>query len=168
MLDLYYSSPHIESGQLWYSQARVECLKIAWEHSLRLETVIGIVAVMSPRLYWGKNILYAKNLIKGSGPCAVIGANKQKAKLVLNGADPLDILSGLKVRSFYSNILWAGTDNEVTIDGWMLHLMGYKSGYSPKPNLYKRLADIIREQAGQVSIPAPQYQAVLWMTARGK
>lgn len=98
------------------------------------------------------------------------GANKEKARMILLGENPLSVLRGLKTGSFYLNILNPEEGYTVTIDGHMANIWRGKraklslSGISDGE--YTTIASGVRELAASRGISANAAQATLWITWR--
>jgi hypothetical protein len=168
ILDLYNSADSAarNDGMEWYTIARNDCAEFAREFNLDIVTAVGIVAALSPNMRWDRNIKAARALIQGE-TCAAYPANRDKANRILAGELPLDVLGGLKVRAFYGNILSAGSDVNVTIDG---HAFNAAHGIAQPvknanvtPREFARLTRAYRVAARIVGIPAPAMQAIVWV-----
>lgn len=157
-----------KSGLQWYAQAHDECKKLADEMGLEVWRVIAIVAVLSPKCPWEKNIEYARNLILGEGSCGALGPNKAKAREILElktKRAALKRVRGPKVTSFYWNILRRGYDSNVTVDVHMLRLFEpHMASVGKAP--YRRITEQIRRLAQLVKYSPAQVQAVLWTVQR--
>lgn len=163
------SNHDIVEGLGWYEAAKHECQLLARRNGLKLETAIAVVAALSPRVNWGRNVIAAEALVRGY-PGEGFGANKDKARRILAGAAPLDVLSGNKVVSFYHNIRRPTSSNEVTLDRWALRV-AYGSGYTAKINTptdkqYWEVANIYREVAAEVGLLPLQLQAITWVSIK--
>jgi hypothetical protein len=168
ILDLYNSadSDARTAGIEWYAIAHADCVAFAREYNLDIVTAVGIVAALSPNMRWDRNIKAARAILENS-TCAAYPANRDKARRILAGESPLDVLGGLKVRAFYGNILSAGNDSAVTIDG---HAFNAAYGLSQPvklakvtPREFARLTRAYRVAARIVGIPAPAMQAIVWV-----
>ena len=156
----------------WYPIAHAFCAQ--WAQAFGLETwqVAGIVAALSPQLSWEKNkeqaiesIARLQNSRTLDGMMAY-PANKAKAIRIFKGEAPLDVLGGMKVRSFYRNIM---LDTEsVTIDrhacAIALHgLNTDKSGQvSVTDKLYRLLARAYADVAHNYGVAPFVIQSVTW------
>mgnify|MGYP001822910179 CR=1 FL=1 len=172
ILDVYnQASPlDIAEGLRWYHEAKRECQNLARRNRITLKQAIGIVAALSPRVNWGRNVIAAQNLVRGI-PGEGFGANKVKAGKILEGADPEDILRGDKVTSFYSNILRPSSSTAVTIDRWAIRVtMGADHWSSkvntPTPKQYLQLGNEYREAAAIVGLKPLELQAITWVTIK--
>ena len=99
----------------WYGAARIFCVGIGRPHGLTLEAVAGAIAALSPQVSWREQTAYAPAILDAWAQDAPIPgpgytANKVKAVRILDGAPPLDVLGGPKVRAFYRCILTGGAD----------------------------------------------------------
>lgn len=154
----------------WYATAHDECAKLAEELDLEVWRVIAVVAVLSPKCPWNRNIEYARNLILGEGVCGALGPNKVKARRILElktKKAALKQVKGPKVRSFYSNILRRGYDTNVTVDTHMQKLIEPHL-VSVQKACYRRITERIQELARIVGYAPAQVQAVLWEVQRAR
>jgi hypothetical protein len=146
-------------------------MTIALETGLALEQAIGIIAALSPQQQWWQNVMLARQASEAG--VMVQGHttdNMRKVNEILQGAEPLDVLGGLKVRSFYVNILEAGTDDGVTIDrhAWRTvcgrHELGQRSAV-PTDKAYLLAAEAFQAAARHCEEPitAAQLQATVWI-----
>ncbi len=172
ILDVYtQSSPgDIASGLRWYEAAKQECSNLARRNNVKLGQAIGIVAALSPRVNWGRNVIAAQNFIRGI-PGEGFGANKIKAAKILEGSNPVDILRGDKVTAFYSNILRPHSSVAVTIDRWAIRVTLGSDSWKVKVNTptakqYIQLGNEYRESAALVSLRPLELQAITWVTIK--
>ena len=123
ILKVYKVSVNSEQND-WYSEAHqfgVEVssfLKSFKNYDVTVNQVLGIVSALSPLKEWEKNKEIAVDFIL-TGDCGHMGANKRKARAILDcdGSDDkiLEILSGPKTSRFYMNMMYPdGTG--VTVD----------------------------------------------------
>src|SRR3954452_19274162 len=93
VLRTYYAAnfEEISGGLLFYSQASGEACRRIPDRDR--ETVLGVVAALSPQCPWARNIRYAELLIY-DGDCPSCGARKAVARDILAGARPEDRLGG--------------------------------------------------------------------------
>jgi len=116
-------------GNAWYPTAKAAAKALQEAYGVRLEVAIGVIAALSPRNKWERNLADAEALIKvykidpqsaANVKVCTFGKNKAKALQILaltdaNWASVLAILSGPKLREFASCII--GNCDEVCIDG---------------------------------------------------
>jgi hypothetical protein len=161
------------NGKRWYQDAHNTAQVIANDTDLPIETVIGIIAAMSPRLRWNKNIEYARLLCEfGSAIRLPIFKNSMtKALAIYNGSDPLSILSGPKTRVFYQLILEPSRKDIVCVDTWAARVVLGDANYnwqrvSVRQDNYHRYATPYFEAAQEFDITPSQAQAISWVVIR--
>lgn len=156
----------------WYPIAHGFCALLAQTFGLETFQFAGIVAALSPQLSWQKNkaqalefVARAQNGQSLSGLMAY-PANLEKARRILAGENPLNVLGGNKVRSFYLNIML--DESAVTIDRHATSIALYglsvaKSGQvSVTDKLYRLLAQAYKDVALSYSITPYVLQSVTW------
>jgi hypothetical protein len=177
------SGAEIAEGEYWYARASMVCRGIAEQYKLPLETVAGVLAALSPNNRWSRNIIDTEAIVKAyvlSGQdvnavkVSTFGKNKAKAIAILQGAAPLDVLGGLKVRAFYGCVIGG---NEVCVDGHAYSIwLGQRVPTSKTPKisakLYQQIADDYNLAATQINTitgrcyTGAQIQAITWVTWR--
>jgi hypothetical protein len=157
----------LHHGLAWYAQAAGEsCRRIP---DYNRETVLGVVAALSPQTAWARNIKYAEMLIY-EGRCPSTGTRMRTASDILAGANPAERLGGNKVRSFYECLRDQESD-AVCVDGHAFSCWsGERIATSKCPRigdkLYGVIADDFREAARVVGVRPHQVQAATWVTWR--
>lgn len=167
-------------GARWYADALQFCADVAQSTGLPISTVAGVTAALSPNNRWPRNQADAERLCRAFSAGTIADAaavkvstfngNKSKALQILAGAQPLDVLGGLKVRAFYSCILG---DNAVCIDGhaYAIWLGSYvPTTKTPKisPKLYASISAAYAQAAQTINsvmgatYSAAQVQAITW------
>ncbi|MEU7570313.1 hypothetical protein [Micromonospora sp. NPDC049240] len=109
-----------ERGALWYADAGVITEALSAQTGYSREAVAAVIAHLSPRTRWARNIAGATALVYGQEPAGCIGMNVQRARRALMSPDPLGTLNGPKVRRFAANIL--GDRDAVTVDVWAMRV----------------------------------------------
>lgn len=103
----------------WYSDARKVAINIANESDLPLIVVCGVIAAISPKMNWKRNIEEARTMCL-TGECKQMGFLKDKARAIINStgtkSEILKILNGEKISAFFLNIYEPHTSENVTID----------------------------------------------------
>jgi hypothetical protein len=170
-------------GVRWYEEAQAFASDIAVQFGFSLETAAGILAVLSPGVRWSQQLRSTAAFVQAvldspdetnpkAYPGSFLGANKEKARQIVNGADPDEIVSGVKVRAFYANIL--GMEG-LTIDRWALRIAVGDLALSPdecaallRPSSRVRKSVVVAyiDVADDVGIPAHHLQAITWVVAR--
>jgi hypothetical protein len=182
ILKLYRQATHADTlnGIEWYARAERMAIHIADTHDLPVNTVIGVMAALSPNNRWERNCKDTDTMCgawqKGDNMDAfkVSCYNTMKAKAwsilqdaLIDDEDILTRLNGQKIRSFYSNI--RGLD-EVTIDGHALNIArNTREGLtSDKTNMgkkqYRELQSAYIRAAHRVGVKPHVLQAITWTT----
>ena len=169
-------------GVEWYDRAKRISQAIAKDTGVHINTVIGVMAALSPNNKWDINVrntlVMCDAWVNGDGiddfKVSTYGANKRKAWSMLyddltDDDDILTRLNGQKTRSFYSNI--RGLD-EVTIDGHALNIArGVRFNLTDDQTnigkrLYRELQDAYVRAAKRVGVEPHELQAITWTTWR--
>lgn len=165
------TAQEVIDGMRWYRVAQSDAKRLT---GLGRVKAAGIVAALSPQKRWEMNLEIAREFVRSGGLASVhVKANCDKARAILNGADPMDILGGLKVRAFYQNLADPETSGPVTIDGhafciWQGKRIGLGSDLRV-PSSARAHSEIVqdyREAAGIVGILPHQLQAITWVAWR--
>lgn len=171
------------NGARWYPEASNIAYALVNRYGVSYFQAVGVIAALSPRNKWERNLADAENLIKvfsidpesvDSVKVCTFGPNKAKAIRILNEKPAshdavLAILSGPKLQEFYSCI--AGINDEVCIDGHAYSIWaGDRITLADIPSIGKKLRKEIkadyREAALQAGISAAEMQAVTWCAWR--
>lgn len=160
-------------GMDWYADAQRWCRRTAHAHDLTPHTVAGVVAALSPGVGWEVN-KRACNVFIASGKAAGYPLSTQRAREILDGERPLDVLGGNKVCSFYRNIAYQCPES-VTIDRHAASVLtgipsprwadDYKNVLE-RAGVYEHAADIYRTVADEYDILPHQCQAITWLAHR--
>lgn len=93
---------------------------------------------------------------------------KTRSLSYLNGVNFLDDAKGLKIRSFYQNILDPTSVEPVTVDGHMLSAWVGRRMLMKEAAMarfkYREVANDVREAADQFLLIPSQFQAIIWFT----
>ena len=172
-----------QDGITWYPAAKAIAVKLAERYSIPAAQAIGVIAALSPRNRWERNIQDADSLIAAyiaGGPeqaqltkVCTFGANKAKAvKILESGLETLptalDILSGPKLREFASCI--AGLP-DVCIDGhayciWAANRTGLKDVPAIGVKLRREIKADYQTAADELGITSSACQAITWVVWR--
>jgi len=171
-------------GLAWYDTAHSEAVDLADTFGLPVDTCAGIIAALSPQQQWDVNLAQARVFIASKGTASVhfsLCVNRARAILNDPSADPLSILGGPKVRSFYRNIAEPQTPGPVTIDRHAVAILhGTDTPYflSTYPKLldrkaiyriatgYYRCAARLYSEHNNTTYHPHQIQAVAWVAHR--
>ncbi len=172
-----------QDGIAWYPQARSIARAIADRYGIHPAEAAGVIASLSPRNRWERNVQDAESLIAayvaGGSDQALLtkvctfGANKARAVRILSAgvltdADVLAILSGPKLQEFYSCIQGI---SDVCIDGhafciWAANRTGLKDVPAIGVKLRREIKADYRVAAEELGISPSACQAVTWVTWR--
>jgi hypothetical protein len=174
------ATPHeITVGRAWYPQAYETARIMASDYGLCVQTVVGVIAALSPRNKWERNLLDAENLIEAycvdraqaaAVKVCTFGKGKAKAIQILDlDQDPftdaiMGVLSGPKLREFASCILKL---DDVTVDGHAFCVWnGARTGLKAVPAIGVKLRAEIksdyRKAAAKLGLSPSECQAVTW------
>lgn len=169
----------IESGSRWYGGAEIIVQGIAAASGDTNETVAAVVAQLSPRTTWDRNVMGAWTLcLTGAQASGIMTANYGRAVSTLDagraGQDPIATIKGPKTNSFARNIL--GDRTAVTVDAWACRIAldpDWRRGDSGdvermlgRAGTYDAVANAYRVVAARLGIDATTLQASTWIRAR--
>lgn len=154
-----------DAGRAWYRTARRTAKRLARAHGCTLQTAAGVIAVLSPRLQWARNVTAAAEVLEGrSRVPGVFRASLAKARRIAAGERPEDVLSGPKVRAFYAALL--GDLDAAVVDVWIARAAGIED--APTDREYAQVAEALRMGAREVGEPTAVFQATTWVAIRGR
>jgi hypothetical protein len=181
VLDLA-SVADVVAGQDWYDKARDAAVALSDRYGVDVTTACGVIAALSPRNKWTRNLIDAENLINvyatsGAEACDTVkvctfGKNKDKALRILAAVPTLDmvesILSGPKLTEFFRCIIG---QNDVCIDGHAYSIwFGDRVTLANVPSIGVKLRRQIKADYIAVALkndmPAYELQAITWVTHR--
>jgi hypothetical protein len=162
-------------GKSWYATAREIAATLDPTDPSRAAAVI---AVLSPRVHWDRNVRMAAEVYAGITP-GCLKANANKARRIVDGEDPDSVVSGPKVRAFWHAIVNPSDPRAIVVDRHALdiaagqilddetrgRMLGRKGAYDGVCRLYTRAAGILSREYGQ-PVSAVQVQATTWVAWR--
>lgn len=162
-------------GRSWYATARAVAESL---DPTDPERAAAIIAVLSPRLNWDKNVEAAVEVYAGNHP-KVLGANAAKAARLMAGENPDDVVSGPKVRAFWHAIVNPSDPRAIVIDRHAFDVaantvlddeqrgkvLGRKGAYDDVCKLYVTAARILSRELGHEISPV-EVQATTWVAWR--
>lgn len=161
----------IEEGHAWYPTAHQIARDQAEEHLVPIEVTAGILAALSPRLGWGKNVMYAERMLSSLGTLdhGLLGRSLAHGRAIFDGAKPLDVLNGPKTRAFYQAILTAGQSPDPVIDvhAWAM-LLGERGTPPPTNAQYRAAAKCMTAASRVLGVNVHDIQATTWLTWRAR
>ena len=158
-------------GIRWYDKHTADIDVMAEQLATPRDQVAGVVAALSPRIQWSRNLQVARETILAfragmpiSSVRGVFQTNVLKSYAILRGES--DVLGGDKTRSFARNL--SGDTDAVTVDVWAMRAaMGFdKQSLTPKQ--YASIARSYRSAAARVGLTPRDFQAVVWCVERGR
>ena len=154
-------------GMGWYMQANQFASQLSGLFGIDVRQVAAVVAVLSPRNRWSQNQTDTIDMLE-HGECGALALGVGRAEWLIGGTDPDKILGGRKVRSFFGNIADPTSNMDVTLDGWMITILGLPHvKYIERRGVYDAIADAFRQRAAYLGIMPMQLQAALWIHGRG-
>ena len=154
-------------GATWYERAHAMARELDPQDVSR---AAGVLAALSPQTSWGVNVAWARQSLATGTAVGNTGDARGKAQAILDGADPLDVLGGDKVRAFYALILDPTDQSTVCVDrhavaiaaGKVLdkltgaRILARKGGYEATADTYRRAGKIL-------GVPPHAVQATTWL-----
>lgn len=153
------------NGADWYDLAYEFCVRLSREYFINPVRIAGIVAALSPQKNWDINKRLTIDFLQ-TGRAGQYKLLVNKAKQILSAPieDIPDILHGMKIRSFFLNIV--GSERVATIDRHMISAaVGYSYGKITNKG-YKYLESIIVHLAYIYQVEPKVFQAVVWNNYR--
>jgi len=162
-------------GNGWYTVAHDFAKSLDPENPRR---AAAILAVLSPRLSWTRNIEAALDVYAGRWP-KVLNTNARKAFRIRGGADPEEVVKGPKVRAFWHAIVDPSNPRAIVVDrhaidvaaGQVLTdnqrgvLLGRKGAYDKVCSMYVAAAKAL-SVAYRTEITPVEVQATTWVAWR--
>jgi hypothetical protein len=168
------SADDLAAGLSWYATANgtARALAAGTDGRVSLEQAAGVIAALSPRMQWGRNVRLAALVVDAHGlnlpmPGGVFRRQLDTACAILDGR--LDGPTGPKVSAFYRAIL--GDHDAVVVDVWAARAAGLDmpDGTTISPAQYRRIAAAYRSAAAAIGTVSPRdLQAAVWVATRGR
>jgi hypothetical protein len=157
-----------ESGARWYAEGELFIDSLAAQADHTREAVAAVVAHLSPRTTWQRNMLGAQSLILTGEAPGCLGANVERARRALASDQPLGTLNGPKVRRFAANLL--GCRESVTVDVWAARvafsLRDDAELILSRVGIYEAVEHTYRVAARRLGVDPVTTQATTWIVAR--
>lgn len=164
-------------GMNWYVEAHLLAKELESNYSLPSRGA-GVIAALSPRLRWDKNVAYARLAFALAGYdidsvenyIPTLKNSRRKALAMVNGAHPDNVMGkGLKTNAFYHNILHPYDSERVTVDKHAFDIAnGIRTGYSTviTDKNYRIVEAAYVEASNELGIAPLQAQAIAWVVWR--
>lgn len=159
------SDDQMNRGRAWYPVAH-DLAEMIGNGDVRKGA--GIIAALSPRMPWERNVSLAVDAGNGNVHGA-LSASLAKVQAILDGADPADVLPmSAKTGNFYVNILDPADPFAVTVDVWAHRIAtgDAKSAGPRTPRDYHECAEAYRIVAAEFGEIGGVTQAGTWNWAR--
>lgn len=181
LLFVYAAATNSEriSGRAWYNQAKLFVGRVAQTYGLEMRVVAAVVAALSPRNRWERNILDAENIIKAfiqgenyvDVKVATFYGNKDRAIAVLEQNDSTIVETSRKTESFLYNITQPELLDYITLDVWMcraLHGDLEMQAFTISEEQYETFQDAVKQAAELVGEHPVEFQAIVWQVLRDR
>lgn len=164
------SAQDLADGAAWYAEANAAARALAAGTNGRVSTeqTAGVIAALSPRMPWARNLHLAALLTDAF----VLGADIPGGAMRARIAEALDILagrkiapSGRKVAAFARAIL--GDESAVVVDVWAMRAAGVLGRESVTAGQYASIAVAYTDAAERLGVAPRTLQATTWVTIRG-
>lgn len=157
-------------GLFWYHVTHGALKRLATDHGTDLRTTVGVFAALSPGVTVEQNHRLAESLLfSGDASHPYGGDPTDKARAILDGADPTTVLGGPKVRSFYRNLMYPHRHGPVTIDRHAVAILfgrplsdSERGRALDRVGAYSYLAGIYRAVAREHDMSPHALQATTW------
>lgn len=171
-----------QQGQSWYARALAFARNLAADHNIDTMTIVGVIAALSPRNRWERNMQDAESMVKVSAAggtyadlmrlkVCTFSTGKQKAAKILtenitNRDELLATLKGPKLCEFFNCIL--GDSGDVCIDGHAYSIwVGDRITLANVPSIGVKLRRNIKadyqEAAKVLGVQPHVVQAITWV-----
>ena len=173
----------IQQGQSWYARALVFAVRLSDLYDIDTKTIVGVIASLSPRNRWERNMQDAESMVKAyangatykdlmSLKVCTFKTGKDKAARILTDkvsdrAELLALLKGPKLQEFFNCIL--GDVDDVCIDGHAYSIwIGDRITLANVPSIGKKLRQSIKADyqlaAQSLGVKPHVVQAITWVT----
>jgi len=152
----------IEAGARWYDEAG-DLAETFAVHTGSVETAAAVIAALSPRTTWARNVAGAALLIEhGEVLPGLIGRNVETARRAM--IDGFEAITGPKTSAFARNI--AGDREAVTVDVWAARVADLDEDLLSRKGAYDAVAHAYRTAARRRGVDPATMQATTWIVAR--
>ncbi len=165
----------VDEGLAAYPNYHWTMQSISAKYGVPLHKVVGAFCALSPNNDYMGNLRSTVTLLKGfreglaEDAVVVTTYNRNRAKawrIVSEDVHFYSIFRGLKVRSFYRNILEPTHPEAVTIDGHMVNVCRGQAATMSESGIprseYRRLRSCFHRVARDTDLLPCQVQAILW------
>lgn len=174
------SADQLAAGSRWYADGARVVDQVADAGRIDRERAAVIVAHLSPRTTWSRNVAGALQLVQHGRADYCMGANITRAMLALTMSDPWTTFGpdARKIKRFALNLL--GRKDVVTVDVWAARV-ALGRGWGPewrtgaddgldvvmgRVGVYEALETAYLNAARRIGAEPPAVQAATWIVAR--
>lgn len=155
-----------EAGATWYDVAGDLTAYIGQESGYGRVHAAAVVAHLSPRFPWPRNVAAAEWLLmRGERFTGVLHRSYRAALASMSHPDPGATLSGPKTRRFFLNLI--GDYEAVTVDVWATRAAGVTEDQLKLAGVYDAVEHAFRLAARRRDISPAAMQATTWVVTRG-
>ena len=153
----------VEQGARWYDEAGDLAIDLAAQHGRTVEQTSAVIAALSPRTTWSRNVAGAVLLIAEDEVLpGLIGRNVETARTALDSG--FAALNGPKTSRFARNI--AGDRESVTVDVWAARVADLDEDLLGRKGAYDAVEHAYRLAARRRGVDPATMQATTWIVAR--
>ena len=168
-------------GLQWYPDARAFAQLVSATYNVPLVRVCGVIAALSPAVYWELNKSQAESLIRAHADgedlddvvLSTYGAQARKARAILQAPGEIESdwvanilgLQAWKTRAFFRNILDPASVS-VTVDRHIVSACGVADRFTGNTAvwLYRVVAEALSQVARDLGLQPCALQATVWIT----
>lgn len=157
------SKSDVEHGARWYDEAGELAIELAARHGYSVEQTAAVIAALSPRTTWSRNVAGAVLLLADDEILpGLIGRNVETAREAQSHG--FDALNGPKTSRFARNI--AGDRESVTVDVWAARVADLDEDLLTRKGAYDAVEHAYRLAARRRGVDPATMQATTWIVAR--
>ena len=177
LLNIYHNAnpASVAEGLAWYESAHAIAACWADGTPYTVRQVIGVIAALSPRLHWARNLKVAAIVLKAHAQGRSVaearvatGCFLQRivaAYRILDGID--EYPAGIKVQTFARAI--EGDETNVVLDVWAFRAaISTKHDGAYTADEWRVTRDAFLKAAELAHVTPRQFQAVVWVAVRGR
>ena len=173
ILKIYGKATNQHKAQDWYKEANKLAIDFAYLFNIQINQAAGIIASLSPIKSWNENKDCAFSFLE-YGHAKHTACFTQKARDILRATEDkaiLKILNGLKIRSFFTNIVHPDKAKDVTIDRHAVSIslnrwITDNESLSLTKKQYNFFVDCYIKAAKRIGIRPSLLQSITWCTFR--
>lgn len=158
----------IEAGATWYDEAHELALSLGQSTGHGVEHAAAVIAHLSPRQTWTRNVLGAVDLMQNDVRTPGImtrSFNAARGTLSVSVDRLEETFRGPKTRRFFRNIL--GDTESVTVDVWAARGAGVDETLLSRVGVYDAVECAYQRAARRRSVEPVTMQATVWVVVRG-